>query len=168
MSKSYLDTLESQASSAGFLLRIQVRRPLNIWSFRLVIGKYMATNKVKLLGEMKGWAYQAPSGLQLDTMQVLNSSYKGIGHLIWASTMAWALEETPCKRARLLAIHDDEQQHKTLIRYFSKRGFKTVKEVGSSPLDLPFRMVWGGAGSLMIGECTKVFEYSRDLWEACK
>ena len=168
MTKSYLNTLESQASSAGLLLRIQVRRPLNLWAFRLVIGKHLATNKVKVLGEMKGWAYQASSGLQLDTMQVLNTSYKGVGHLIWASTMAWALEETPCKRARLLAIHDEEIQHNSLIRYFSKRGFKTVKEVGSSPLDLPFRVVWGGAGNLMVADCSEVFEYSRHLWDVCQ
>ncbi len=154
---NYLDTLESQASSLGLLLRIQVRRPLNFWAFRLVIGKHIATDQIKVLGEMKGWAYKDSSGLQLDTMQVVNSSFKGVGHLIWASTMAWALEETPCRKARLLAIHDEEQQHKSLIRYFTKRGFKTVREVGSSPLDLPLRMVWGGAGSLMVGECSQIF-----------
>ncbi len=78
--------------------------------------------------------------------------------------MAWALESTPCKTSRLLAIHDEDQQHLRLIKYFGKRGFKVVREVGSSPLDLPLRTIWGGAGSLMVADCLEVFEYSRRLW----
>lgn len=31
--------------------------------------------------------------------------------------------------------------------------FKVVKEVGSSPIDLFLRLIWGGAGTLMQGEC---------------
>ena len=161
-----LDELETQASSLGLLLRVQLRRPLNLWTLRLVVGKYLDQNSVKLLGEMKGWAYQGKSGLQLDTMQVSHDAPSGVGHLIWASTMAWALEETPCKNARLLAINDDEIQHKTLVRYFNRRGFITTKEVGASILDLPFRMVWGGAGSLMVGNCYEVYKYSLRNWNA--
>ncbi len=165
MTTSLLNDLESQACSSGLLLRIQIRRPLRLWAFKLVVAKHHDTNKIQLLGEMKGWAYQGSSGLQLDTMRVLQSAPKGVGHLIWASTMAWALEETQCKNARLLAILDDENQHSSLIRYFSQRGFKTVREVGSSPVDLPFRLVWGGAGSLMTADCFEVYKYSRHLWE---
>ncbi len=166
MTPMTLSEIESEAASQGFLLRIQLRRPLNLWTLRLVVGKHLDSNKVKLLGEMKGWAYQGIGGLQLDTMQVSNDAPSGVGHLIWASTMAWALEETPCKRARLLAINDDEQQHKILVRYFNRRGFTTIKEVGSSLFDLPFRMVWGGAGSLMIGNCREVYENSLNHWKA--
>ena len=79
--------------------------------------------------------------------------------------MAWAIESTPCRRARLLAINDDESQHEILIRYFQQKGFKIVREVGSSPLDLPFRMVWGGAGSLMVSNCLDVYNVSCHLWE---
>ena len=32
-------------------------------------------------------------------------------------------------------------------------GFKVVKEVGSSPIDLFLRLIWGGAGTLMRGDC---------------
>ena len=71
---------------------------------------------------MKAWAYSGEKGFQLDTMRVHSLATNSIGHLIWASTMAWALEETPCKSARLLAINDDTQQHKILIRYFQRRG----------------------------------------------
>ncbi|AAQ00145.1 MULTISPECIES: hypothetical protein [Prochlorococcus] len=168
MTKELLDLLEKQASSSGLLLRIQVRRPLNLWTLRLVVGRYLDSEKVKILGELKGWAYHNSSGLQLDTMQVSNDAPIGVGHLIWASTMAWALEETPCKKARLLAIYDDAQQNKILIRYFQRRGFRNVKEVGSSPVDLPFRMVWGGAGSLMVASCSEVYEYSLRRWEATR
>ncbi|WP_269622791.1 hypothetical protein [Prochlorococcus marinus] len=162
---SALLNLEKEASLSGLILRIQVGRPLNLWTMRLVVGKYLNPQKVQLLGEMKGWAYQHFSGLQLDTMLVKDSAPAAVGHLIWAATMAWALEETPCKKARLLAIHDDDQQHKILIRYFQRRKFRIVKEVGASFFDLPYRLVWGGAGSLMVGDCNEVYEYSKHLWQ---
>ena len=152
-----LSELESEAAAIGLILRIQLRRPLNLWTIRLVVGKCVEANKIKLLGEMKGWAYQGASGLQLDTMQISSNAPSGVGHLVWASTMAWALEETPCKRARLLAINDDAKQHKILVKYFSRRGFSTIKEVGSSFFDLPLRLIWGGSGSLMIGNCIEVY-----------
>ena len=113
---------------------------------------------------MKGWAYQNTKGLQLDTMKVGKNANSKIGDLIWASTMAWALEETPCRSARLLAIFDENNQHEILQRYFRRRGFNTVRKVGSSPLDLPLRLVWGGAGAFMVGNCEKVFERSYRSW----
>ena len=157
--------LEQKASEAGLLLRMQVRRPLNLWSFKLVVAEKLDTSKIKILGEMKGWAYKGDKGLQLDTMRVLQKAPVGVGHLIWASTMAWALETTPCKKARLLAIFDDESQHSRLTRYFIRRRFHVVREVRSSLIDLPLRMVWGGAGSLMVGDCLEVFKHSYALWQ---
>ena len=58
MTKPNLTKLEKEASDRGFLLRIQVRRPLNIWSFRLVVGELTSNDKIQLWGEMKGWAYK--------------------------------------------------------------------------------------------------------------
>ena len=113
---------------------------------------------------MKGWAYQNSKGLQLDTMKVGKNANKNVGDLIWAATMAWALEETPCRSARLLAIYDENNQHEILQRYFRRRGFQTVRKVGSSPLDLHLRLVWGGAGAFMVGNCEKVFERSYQSW----
>ena len=165
MTKSLLTELERQASSAGLLLRIQVRRPLNLWTLRLVVAKYVGSEKVQLLGELKGWAYNSSSGLQLDTMLVSRNAPLGVGDLIWASVMAWSIESTPCKKARLLAINDDENQHKILLRYFQRKGFEKVREVGSSPFDLPLRIVWGGAGTLMVSNCLDVYNYSHKLWE---
>ena len=98
--------LEREALGAGLLLRLKVSRPLNLWSLRLVVADYLEPNKVRILGEMKAWAYHGVNGLQLDTMRVHPNAPVGAGHLVWAATMAWALEETPCEKARLLAICD--------------------------------------------------------------
>jgi len=164
MIKPDLTTLEKEASARGLLLRIQVRRPFNIWSFRLVVGQVTSKNKIQLWGEMKGWAYQNPKGLQLDIMKVGKNTNSRVGDMVWAATMAWALEETPCRSARLLAIYDENNQHKTLQRYFRKRGFNIVRNVGSSPLDLPLRLVWGGAGAFMVGDCEEVLSRSYRCW----
>ena len=160
MSLPTLLKLEQQASDSKLLLRVQVRRPLNLWLFKVVVAQTIDVAKIQILGEMKGWAYKGYRGLQLDTMRVRQQAPEGIGHLIWAATMAWALESTPCRKARLLAIFDDEYQHARLIRYFRRRKFHHIREVSSSLLDLPLRMVWGGAGSLMVGDCMDVYEHS--------
>ena len=164
MTQPDLSQLEKEASERGLLLRIQVRRPLNIWSFKLVVGESISKNRIQLWGEMKGWAYKNSRGLQLDTMKVAKDANYKIGDMIWAATMAWALEETPCKSARLLAIYDENNQHKILQRYFRRRGFNTIRNVGSSPLDLPLRLIWGGAGALMVGNCKEVFDRSYQSW----
>tara|TARA_B100000214_G_scaffold332478_1_gene274014 strand:+ start:226 stop:726 length:501 start_codon:yes stop_codon:yes gene_type:complete len=164
MIKPNLAILEQEASDRGLLLRMQIRRPLNFWSFRLVVGELLDRKKIQLWGEMKGWAYQNPKGLQLDTMKVGKNANSKVGDILWAGTMAWALEETPCRSARLLAIFDENNQHKVLQRYFRKRGFHTLRNVGSSPLDLPLRLVWGGAGALMVGDCEKVLDRSYRNW----
>ena len=159
-----LTILEKEASERGLLLRIQVRKPFNIFSFRLVVGEITSKDKIQLWGEMKGWAYQNTKGLQLDIMKVGKNTNSKVGDLLWASTMAWALEETPCRSARLLAIYDENNQNKILQRYFRRRGFNTVRDVGSSPFDLPLRLVWGGAGAFMVGNCEKVLERSYRSW----
>ena len=159
-----LEQLESEALERGLLLRLQVGRPLGLWSLRLVVAQANTSGRLLLQGEMKGWAYGANAGLQLDTMRVQPGAPAGVGDLVWAATMAWALEMTPCRRARLLAIRDAEQQHRRLVRYFRQRGFTTVREVEAALWDLPLRMVWGGAGALMSGEVETVLERSLRGW----
>ena len=163
-SPSLLERLELQASERGLLLRLQVGRPLGLWSLRLVVACPGPKGTAQLLGEMKGWAYGTSNGLQLDTMRVVPQSPAGVGDLIWAATMAWALEATPCRRARLLAIRDDECQHRRLLRYFHQRGFQLERDVAAALWDLPLRMVWGGAGALMSGSVEKVLERSLRGW----
>ena len=72
--------------------------------------------------------------------------------------MAWAIEKKDSKKARLLAIYDTEGYSIKLVRYFKIIGFKIVKEVGSSPIDLFLRLVWGGAGTLMKGDCFHILK----------
>jgi len=161
---SMLEHLEAEARERDLLLRLQVGRPLGLWSLRLVVAQQGASGSLLLLGEMKGWAYPAATGLQLDTMRVMPTAPAGVGDLIWAATMAWAQETTPCARARLLAIRDDERQHRRLVRYFHQRGFSTMREVEAALWDLPLRMVWGGAGALMSGEVATVLDRSLRGW----
>jgi hypothetical protein len=87
-----------------------------------------------------------------------------VGPLIWAATFAWALERTPCRSARLLAIRDGERQHRCLVRYFQRLGFEPLREVGGGLSDLPLRLVWGGAGLLMRGDCAEVLERCGRRW----
>ena len=157
MTKINLTLLEKEAFERGFLLRIQVRRPLNIWSFKLVVGEITSKTKIQLLGEMKGWAYQNTKGLQLDTMKVGKNVESNVGDLIWAATMAWALEETPCRSARLLAIYDETINMKSCNVIFV--GVDLILCVKLDLLlDLPLRLVWGGAGAFMVGNCEKVLK----------
>ena len=168
MTQLSLIELEKQASDAGLLLRLKEGRPLNLWSLKLVVAEALDANRIQLWGEMKAWAYGGVKGLQLDTMRVHPEAPAGVGDLIWASTMAWALEATPCKQARLLAICDAGHQHHRLIRYFRQRGFLTVRELGAAPMDFPLRLIWGGAGALMVGRCSEVLERNGRRWQTCR
>tara|TARA_Y100001968_G_scaffold330281_1_gene381693 strand:- start:162 stop:698 length:537 start_codon:yes stop_codon:yes gene_type:complete len=163
-----LSGLEKEAYDSGLVMRIQVRRPLNLWTFKLVVAEYLSPKKVRILGEMKAWAYPKIKGFQLDTMRVNPKASVSVGHLIWAGTMTWALEVTPCTQARLLAICDDDKEHIKLVRYFRRRGFHITKKVGSAPIDLPLRVIWGGAGSLMTAKCKEVLNKSYKLWSLSK
>jgi hypothetical protein len=75
------------------------------------------------------------------------------------------MDNTPCRQARLLAIRDDERQHRRLRRYFEQRGFNTVREVEAAVWDLPLRMIWGGAGALMTGNVETVLQRSTRGWD---
>ncbi len=137
-----LDQLEMEARQRGLLLRLQVGRPLGLWSLRLVVARSQS-ERLQLLGEMKAWAYSGPRGLQLDTMRVLPAAPAGCGDLIWAATMAWAVEATPCRQARLLAIRDDERQHQRLVRYSDVVGLNPCARC--RPLSGICRCAWSGA-----------------------
>ena len=153
-----LPEIEQAAAAQGLLLRLQVRQILAITTLRVVVARQRPGQAPLLLGELKGWALPLPDGLQLDTMRVQGPQTQGVGALIWAATFAWALETTPCRRARLLAIRDNDQQHRRLVRYFRRLGFSAIREVGAAAADLPLRLVWGGAGLLMRGDCSDGLE----------
>lgn len=153
-----LEQVEALASERGLKLRLRAPRRLGVWSLQVVVARPLATDRAELLGELKGWCLPIAAGLQLDTMRVQGRETAGVGPLIWAATFAWALECTPCRSARLLAIRDGERQHRCLVRYFQRLGFGEVREVGAGLNDLALRLVWGGSGLLMRGECAEGLE----------
>ena len=150
-----VEELQNIALSLGLVIKIQVSETLGLCFFKIVIAE-QKDNIVKIWGEMKGWTYLSKQGIQLDTLRILSKSPPFVSELIWASAMAWALEMKAGKKARLLAIYDTEGYSKRLVRYFKIIGFKVVKEVGSSPVDLFLRLIWGGAGTLMKGDCSYI------------
>ena len=152
-----IEDLQKIAFSCGLVIKIQVRETLGLCFFRIVIAE-QKDNIVKIWAEMKGWTYFNDQGMQLDTLRILSNSPNNVSELIWATTMVWAIENKAIKKARLLAIYDDEGYSKKLVRYFKFVGFKIVKEVGSSPIDLFLRLVWGGAGTLMRGDCFHILK----------
>ena len=147
-----IEELEKLAFSLGLLIKIQVRETLGLCFFRIVVAE-QKENIIKIWGEMKGWTFLNKQGIQLDTLRVISNSPPFVSELIWATSMAWAIEKKSIEKARLLAIYDSDGYSKKLVRYFKLVGFKVVKEVGSSPLDLFLRLIWGGAGTLMTGDC---------------
>jgi len=152
-----VEELEKLASSIGLLIKIQVRETLGLCFFRIVIAE-QKDKVIKIWAEMKGWTYLNKQGIQLDTLRILSKAPPFVSELIWATTMAWAIEKKSSSKARLLAIFDSEGYSKILVRYFKLIGFKIVKEVGSSPVDLFLRLIWGGAGTLMRGECIPILK----------
>lgn len=165
MTSLSLDALEREANARNLLLRLKVARPLGFWTVRVVVAAPMVDGRAHLLADLKGWAHGGTRGLQLDTMRVLPKAPAGVGALVWASTCAWALQETPCRQARLLAIDDDARQHRRLVRYFQRLGFQSTRKLGSAAIDLPLRLIWGGAGQLMTGEIDQVLECSCRRWQ---
>jgi len=152
-----VEELEKLAGTIGLLIKIQVRETFGLCFFRIVIAE-QKDNIIKIWGEMKGWTFLNKQGIQLDTLRILNKSPAFVSELIWATTMAWAIEKKSSNKVRLLAIFDSEGYSKKLVRYFKLIGFKIVKEVGSTPVDLLLRLVWGGAGTLMKGECISILK----------
>jgi len=183
MSAPSLLELEAEARRRGLLLRLQVGRPLGLlWSLRIGVAQRrrdgeraaQASTRVErpqseasgsgerlvLLGDLKAWALPTADGLRIDTLQVAGREQgepdRGVGPLLTAACFAWALESTPCRSARFLAIRDDARQHRRLVRYFQRLGFEPVRELGAAAWDLPARTLWGGAGLLMRGDCRVV------------
>jgi hypothetical protein len=151
--------LECLAAARGLLLRLQSGRPFGLLhGLRAGVAERQADGRLVLLGELKGWAWPTADGLHLDTLQVAGrqagARNQGVGPLLAAAAFAWALEATPCRRARILAIRDNDHQHRRLVRYFRSLGFTPIRELGAGVLDLGSRLVWGGSGLLMQVDCT--------------
>jgi len=151
-----LATLERQAIARGLLLRLKVGRRLGLWTLRVGVARRDPQGVCHGLGELTGWAYGAPAGLHLETLRVQPGAPADVALIIGAATALWALEATPCRRARILAIHDGDRQHRRLVRYFRGLGFRPMRVLGGSLADLPLRLIWGGAGLLMEAHCVEL------------
>lgn len=157
-----LDGLEREAAGAGLVLRLRSGPALPWRGLQVAVARRQGPT-LTLAGDLRGWMLPTPAGLHLDTLRVTDGR-GGVGALIWAATMAWALEASPCRRARLLAIRDDDRQHARLVRYFHRLGFRPLRELGARPGDLPQRLIWGGAGLLMAGDCREVLDRALGQW----
>jgi hypothetical protein len=150
--------LAAEADRRGLILRLQVNRALGLgWTLRVGVARPLSAQGsqggLALLGELKGWALPSATGLRLDTMRVQGEETAAVGPLIWAATFAWALEATPCRQATILAIRDSDAQHRRLVRYFRQLGFAPLRDLAAGVTDLAPRLLWGGTGLLMRGDC---------------
>ena len=73
------------------------------------------------------------------------------GLLVSLATACWIREQGAFgnTRAQLLCIRDDERQHRSLVRFYRRLGFRTLREVGDDIKSIPDRLVWGGDGTIM-------------------
>ena len=159
-----LAEIEAEACRRGWKLRLAAPRRLGLWSLRAVVAQPLSEGRAQVLGELKGWALPQASGLRLDTLRVQGAGRRGAAPLLLAASCAWALEHTPCRRARFLAIHDTDRQHRRLVRYFRALGFEPLRALGSAPADWGPRLIWGGSGLLMEGDCGETIRRCARRW----
>ena len=86
------EELDKLSSSLGLSIKIQVRETLGLCFFRIVVAE-KKDNIIKIWAEMKGWTYLNKQGIQLDTLRILSKAPAFVSELIWATTMAWAIEK---------------------------------------------------------------------------
>lgn len=78
--------------------------------------------------------------------------------LILGYTCILFAQEKKCTLAEFLAIDDEAFQHKRLVRFFKRAGFRPVRYVGEDLSSVPDRLVWGGCGTLMNQEIPTLME----------
>jgi len=161
-----LRAIEAEAAERGWKLRLAPSRRLGLWTLRAVVARPLAPGRAELLGEIKGWAFPGARVVRLDTLRVQGPGSAGLGPLLLAAACAWAVEHTGCRQARFLAIHDDDRQHRRLVRYFRGLGFAPLRELGSAPGDWGPRLLWGGSGLLMEGDCGETIRRGARRWRA--
>lgn len=139
-------------------------------SFSTVGPGYRAVARAKhdeslILGYVEGFVRPSGQILHLDKMEIFKPQVEkakrqapdsfdfggisfGVGLLMGYRCLLHAMEKG-CRKAEFLAINDEEFQHKRLVRYYKRVGFKVVKYVGEDVKNIPDRLIWGGCGTLM-------------------
>jgi hypothetical protein len=158
--------IEAEAAERGWKLRLAAPGRLGFWTLRAVVARPLAPGRAEWLGEIKAWAVPQGRVVRLDTLRVQGQGSAGAAPLLLAAACAWALEHTTCRQARFLAIHDDDRQHRRLVRYFRGLGFAPLRELGSAPGDWAPRLLWGGSGLLMEGDCGEAIGRCARRWRA--
>ena len=110
------------------------------------------------LAYTSGYKVPFSSVLHMENMVVMRTALKTAKRDGWDGEclcermgrdgLYWGLK-SGCKTVRILAIDDEEEQHRKLVRYWKFKGFKEIKYVGDDVADIPDRIVWGGRGMLM-------------------
>jgi len=72
----------------------------------------------------------------------------GVSLLLGAFIGAYAFDKG-AKSAELLAIQDDDRQHKVLVRHYRRLGLEVIKILNNDIDCVPDRLIWGGEGTLM-------------------
>ena len=161
-----LRAIEAEAAERGWKLRLAPSRRLGLWTLRAVVARPLAPGRAELLGEIKGWAFPRARAVRLDTLRAQGPGSAGVAPMLLAAACAWALEQPGCRQARFLAIEDDTRQHRRLVRYFRGLGFAPLRELGSAPGDWGPRLLWGGSGLLMEGDCGETIRRGARRWRA--
>ncbi|MEB3316583.1 MAG: hypothetical protein VKO39_00355 [Cyanobacteriota bacterium] len=161
-----LRAIEAEAAGRGWKLRLAASGRLGFSTLRAVVARPLAPGRAEWLGEIKAWATPRGQVLRLDTLRVQGRGSAGAAPLLLATACAWALEQAACRQARFLAIHDDDRQHRRLVRYFRGLGFAPLRELASAPGDWAPRLLWGGSGLLMEGDCAETIRRCARRWRA--
>lgn len=120
---------------------------------------------LQILGYCEGFLRPGGKVLHLDKMEVFrkmvlrareenpdgfssSGTVFGIGILLGFICLLHG-RENGYSVGEFLAIDDEESQHRKLVRYYARSGFKIIKYVGDDFKDIPDRLIWGGCGTLM-------------------
>jgi hypothetical protein len=153
------DDVEQYAEERGVII-----------SFTTLGPGYRAVARAKhdesmILGYVEGFVRPTGNILHLDKMEVFKPmvervkrqqpdslDFGGISFAIGLLMGYMCLlhgKEKGCNIGEFLAIDDEEFQHKRLVRYYKRVGFRVVKYVGEDITNIPDRLIWGGCGTLM-------------------
>jgi hypothetical protein len=156
------------ASKEGVILSLSTLGP----SYRaLARAKH---NETQILGYCEGFLRPGGGVLHLDKMEVFKrmiktasienpGEFRGGGTLLGVGQLLGYLcllhgKENGYTTGEFLAIDDEEKQHRKLVQYYKRSGFKIIKYVGEGFSDIPDRLVWGGRGTLMREEIDVLLE----------
>jgi hypothetical protein len=171
--------LDDYASSQGVALSLSTLGP----GYRAVArSKHDAS---QILGYVEGFVRPGNGKLlHLDKMEVFGkmvqtaraenpTEFRGGGTVFGVGLLLGYLcllhgREQGCTVAEFLAIHDEDFQHRRLVRYYANAGFQRIRYVGEDVRDIPDRLIWGGCGTLLRQQIPTLLEKWTAVLEASK